>query len=444
MSEEGSDLSTHVHVRFDFSPPPSAVYRLVVVEGPDRGKDLLLDGSEASSALVGTGPACALKLTDRSVSRRHAALQIQGMKLRISDLDSKNGIFVDGVGVYDGWLRGGETIRLGGTTLSIACEDQDTVVSLPTETAFGPLLGSSTEMRRLYPLLHRLAGSDVPVIIEGDTGTGKEVLAEALHALGPRAAQPFVVFDCTTVPPNLLESELFGHERGAFTGASERRTGLMELAHQGTLFIDEIGDLDRELQPKLLRAIERSEFRRVGSNRVTRVDVRILAATRRDLDREVSEGRFRDDLFHRLSVGRVELPPLRRRRGDVTFLAIHFGQQLGHASAIPRDLLLRWESMHWSGNVRELRNAVARYIALGELGESAETRSSAQGSPFDQILALDIPLSESRRRVLDEFEQRYVERVLLRFSGNVSRAARAAGVGRRYLHKLIAKDRDEG
>src|SRR5262245_60431404 len=188
-------------------------------------------------------------------------------------------------------------------------------------------------------------------------------MAEALHEQGPRASQPFVVFDCTAVPPNLVESELFGHERGAFTGAVTQRKGVFEQAHGGTLLIDEIGDLDLPLQPKLLRAIERGEIRRVGADRWIRVDVRVLAATRRDLAREVQAGRFRDDLFHRLAVGRIELPPLRHRRGDVPLLARQVWRELGgDARLLPAEILLKWEDYEWPGNVRELRNAVARQL----------------------------------------------------------------------------------
>lgn len=179
--------------------------------------------------------------------------------------------------------------------------------------SFGRLLGGSPAMRRLYPLCERLAGSTVPIVIEGETGTGKEQLAEALHEQSSRADKPFVILDCTTIAPNLIESELLGHEKGAFTGAMRTREGVFERANGGTLLIDEIGDLPLELQPKLLRAIERGVITRVGGSKPVVVDVRLLAATRRDLDREVQLGRFRDDLFHRIAVARVELPPLRER-----------------------------------------------------------------------------------------------------------------------------------
>lgn len=308
-------------------------------------------------------------------------------------------------------------------------------------------------MRRLYPLCARLASSNVPVILEGETGTGKEVLAESLHERGPRASGPFIVFDCTAVPASLVESELFGHERGAFTGAVTSRKGVFEQARGGTLLIDEIGDLDLALQPKLLRAIERGEIRRVGGDAWLSVDARVLAATRRDLDREVEAGRFRDDLFHRLAVGRVELPPLRERAGDVAVLARSFWQDLG---GDPRELLpetlARWAAYAWPGNVRELRNAVARRLALGDLADldakggrrtpeptvtSAPTRSLDAVDAVERVL--DQPFIRARDTLMEEFEQRYVERLLAAHGGDVARAAAASGIGRRYFQKIKAR-----
>jgi DNA-binding NtrC family response regulator len=295
-------------------------------------------------------------------------------------------------------------------------------------------------MRRLYPLMQRLAAAAIPAVIEGETGTGKELLAESLHAGGPRAGQPFVVFDCTAVPPNLLESELFGHKKGAFTGATENRTGLFEYANGGTLLIDEIGELDVALQSKLLRAIERREIRQVGSNQSVRVDVRVLAATRRDLDREVAAGRFRDDLFHRLAVGRIELPPLRRRRGDVPLLVAYFCAELEiDPRTIPSTVLARWDDHSWPGNVRELHNAVARFVALGELGHAPAPNLSPDADVVDQILALGLPYVEARDRMVEEFTRRYLQSALDRSQGNVTNAAAASGVGRRYFQVLRSK-----
>jgi DNA-binding NtrC family response regulator len=296
-------------------------------------------------------------------------------------------------------------------------------------------------MRRLYPLCERLAAAVVPVIIEGETGTGKEVLAESLHTQGPRARAPFVVFDCTAVPPNLVESELFGHERGAFTGAVSMRKGVFERAHGGTLLIDEIGDLDIALQPKLLRALERGEVRRVGGDTPIAFDVRIIAATRRDLDHAVQAGLFRDDLFHRLAVGRIELPPLRDRHGDVAVLARYFSRKLGALEgALRGELIRRWEQDAWPGNVRELRNAVARQIALGDLAHlETSSKPPARGEIIDRVLAMELPIGEARERVVDEFERRYVAHMLDKNQGVVSHAAKASGVARRHFQRIRAR-----
>jgi DNA-binding NtrC family response regulator len=296
-------------------------------------------------------------------------------------------------------------------------------------------------------MLARLASSNVPVLIEGETGTGKEVVAQALHEQGPRSAGPYVVFDCTTVTPNLIESELFGHERGAFTGATAQRRGVFEQASGGTLFVDEIGDLPLDLQPKLLRVLERSELRRVGGDRVIRCDTRVIAATRRDIDRLVQQGSFRDDLFHRLAVGRVELPTLRRRRGDVPLLIEHFCNELGgDPRALPAALLSEWVHREWPGNVRELRNAVARHLAVGDLSRTldesdAEELDGPAASEFSPVLEQRLPFPDARQAVVDAFQRRYLQYMLDANHGNVPKAAHASGIALRYFQLLRARSR---
>ena len=444
MNEEipGDDGTTIARPRVRTTKMPSAPFVLLVVDGPDQGKRFEIDGANPTPVLIGSGPACDVRLTDRSVSRRHAAVDPRGESLALRDLSSRNGTRVNGVEVQAATLHGEETLYLGETILSVTRGKRARPPDIPPEMNFGDVVGGSLEMRRLYPLCARLAQSNIPVVIEGETGVGKEVLAEALHRRGCRAEQPFVVFDCTATPPNLMESTLFGHKRGAFTGAVGGLKGLFELAHRGTLFVDEIGDLELNLQAKLLRAIERSEFRPVGSEQMVRVDVRILAATRRDLDREVQAGRFRDDLFHRLAVARVELPPLRDRQGDIPVLVQHFCEQMGEDPAkIPPATISRWEDAPWPGNVRELRNAVARYLALGDLEGLQSAGSGAEGTAdvMARVLAAGLPLSEAREHVVLEFERRYVAHTLSLTGGNVTRAAEAAGVGRRYFQALKAK-----
>jgi DNA-binding NtrC family response regulator len=452
----------------------TTAFRVTIVEGPDAGRSFTLDGALPSPMLIGQSPSCEVRLGDRHASRRHAAIDLAGARVHLVDLGSTNGTLVNGVSVIDAYLQGGETIRVGETALRVERERERAVVPLSTAGSFGRVIGASPEMRRLYPLCEKLAASNIPLVIEGETGTGKELLAEAIHEEGPRAAGPFIVFDCTAVPPGLVESELFGHEKGAFTGAVATRKGVFELAHGGTLLIDEIGDLDPTLQPKLLRAVERAEARRVGGDRPIRVDVRLLCATRRNLDHEVQAGRFRDDLFHRLAVTRIELPPLRRRRGDVAVLARAIARQLGGGQdALPERVLLRWEDYAWPGNVRELRNAVARFLALGdsEFGQdraathgvasgaasstasgaaSANARDRAQAEPsgangasgsgaLEKVLSMGLPFRVARGRVLQEFERGYLERVLAEHGGNILRAAAASGIARRHLQRVRAR-----
>lgn len=439
-------------------------FALVVAEGPDVGQRFVIERDHPSRVLVGQSPSCDLKLSDRAVSRRHLGCEIAGERLRVTDLESKNGTLVNGIALGQAFLRGGERLELGGTAILVEAVEEVRAAQLPMATRFERTVGASAAMRKLYPLVKRLAQSDVAVIIEGETGTGKEVLAESIHEASPRASGPFVVFDCTAVPPNLVESALFGHERGAFTGATETRRGVFEEAHKGTLLIDEIGDLDIELQAKLLRALERSEVRRIGGSRWIKVDVRILAATRRNLDEEVQEGRFRDDLFYRLAVTRVELPPLRERKGDVGVLARHFWKRIADpGTPIPDGFITRLESYSWPGNIRELQNAVARRVALGDLaaddiqlldgGEGSSTPDDAAASPqadpqggddaIERILELNLPLPRARQRVVAEFERRYVERVLQLHGGNVAKAAEASGIARRYFRLLRAKLREQ-
>ncbi len=457
MNNEFADLeNSHTEVRPSAQASSShGAFRLLVTEGRDVGLSLTFDDDEPSPILIGQSPACALRLSDPQVSRRHAELEITGDYLRISDLDSTNGTFSCGLQIREALLRGGELLQLGSTVLRVERRMVSSVSESALKTRFGPVIGSSRPMQRLYPLIERLAATDVPLVIEGETGTGKEALTEAIHEASPRAAQPFVVFDCTTVPTHLMESELFGHERGSFTGAVSSRKGVFEQAHRGTLLIDEIGDLDISLQPKLLRAIERSEIRRVGSERFVRVNVRVIAATRRNLDQMVQKGQFRDDLFYRLAVGRIELPPLRRRIGDIAVLVRHFWKELGgDENAIPQEVLHRWLDAPWPGNIRQLRNAVARELALGELATSsacdgsdandysAETISAAasesQNIPdyISEVIAQKLPLPVARLRVVREFEQRYIARVLEEHGGNVMRAAKASGIARRYFQIL--------
>jgi two-component system response regulator HydG len=429
-------------------PTQVAAFSLAVVDGPDRGLTVKLDGESSPRTYVGKSPACQIRLSDPKVSRRHATFDVAADTLRLIDHGSTNGTMVNGLTVNDVVLRGGELVQLGDTRLQVTRLPSLTVASV-VASSFARTLGASPQMRRLYPLCERLAASNVAVLIEGETGTGKEVLAESLHEKSARAEKPFVVFDCTAVPPDLMEAALFGHERGAFTGAVSAQKGLFELADGGTLFIDEIGELGPALQPKLLRALDRSEVRRIGGTEWIKTDVRLVAATRRDLEKEIQAGRFRDDLFYRLAVARVELPPLRQRQGDIALLAASFWKQLGpHAGAIPHDLVLRFENYAWPGNVRELRNAVAKRLALGDLepeplpGAPAGMHTQpvvAGDDVLNRVLALNLPLSQARDMVVEDFERRYLQKMMAAHEGDATKAAAAAGVARRYFQLLRSR-----
>jgi DNA-binding NtrC family response regulator len=445
------ELSTYAHAT-SAAAPADEPRRAVVIEGPDAGRVFDLDPNAPGRILVGTSVVCGIRLTDPTVSRRHAALEPAGRRYRITDLGSTNGTFVDGVSVLDAFVRGGEVVRCGSTALQIESgSGEAAATTLPSAIRFGRVHGASVAMRRIYPLCEQLAATRIPVLIEGETGTGKELVAEAIYETGG-AVGPFVVFDCTTVSPALMESELFGHERGSFTGADTARKGIFEEAHGGTLLIDEIGDLELPLQAKLLRVLDRGEVRRIGNNHPVSVDVRVLAATRRDLDRAILAGQFRDDLYHRLAVARIEVPPLRQRHGDVSLLARQFAREFG-LKEIPPATLARFEEHSWPGNVRELRNAVARFAALGagslsmlgEEGFRTSPTSTRQGARppdpggFADLFAL--PFAVARKKAQDEFDREYIERVLQQHGGSVTQAARASGVALRYFRLVKARAR---
>lgn len=423
----------------DGQPTPS--FRLVCVEGPDKGKVFALPAAAAARALVGQSTACTIRLADPRVSRRHAAFEVQGASLRVNDLGSRNGTYANEVAIVEAFLWGGEVLRLGGTTFRVELGDEVVATKLSDAKRFGRLVGESVQMRRLYPFFEQLATSTLPVLIEGETGTGKELLAESLHEASPRASGPFVVFDAAQVAADQIEATLFG---------DATRAGIFELADRGTLLLDEVGELDAQVQRKLLRVLERGEVQRIGSPAARRVDVRVLASTRLDLDDLVQDRAFREDLYYRLVVSRVELPPLRRREGDVAALARHFWTELGGVGAPADTLLARLARESWPGNVRELRNRIARLVAFGDredasldvtAGKTSETPASTTGDTglFERVLAKDLPLARARELVVSEFERAYVDRVLAANGGSVAKAAAASGLARRYFQLLRAK-----
>jgi transcriptional regulator with PAS, ATPase and Fis domain len=373
----------------------------------------------------------------------HCELTVSASAVTLRDLDSTNGTWIDDVRVHEVEVPVGTVIRVGRSAFRIEAGEGSSVMALSEASEFGELVGSSLEMRSVYAVLERAAPTDTTLLLQGETGTGKDVAARSVHRASRRAAGPFVPLDCGAIPENLIESELFGHVRGAFTGAVATRIGSFEEANGGTLFLDEIGEMPLAMQPKLLRAIESRTVRKVGAPTATPVDVRIIAATNRSLARCVNEGTFREDLYYRLAVVEVNLPPLRARREDIPLLARKFLEQLAPGSAPPLgdDFLEMLKRRAWPGNVRELRNFLERSVTLGQLPSRGGVAAAPGALPpgIERVVPLHLPLKEAREAWMQAFESIYVRSMLDRTKGNLSRAAELAGVSRRFLQRLIAR-----
>ncbi|APR85781.1 Response regulator of zinc sigma-54-dependent two-component system [Minicystis rosea] len=408
------------------------------MEGPGAGARIRAASSEVA---IGTAPANDLVLADQTVSRHHCSISATPQGFLLRDLGSSNGTWVGNVRLREGYVESGSRVRVGRTTLRIDREDEDICEALSADDRFGSLLGSSSAMRRIFAALPRVAQSESTVLLEGETGTGKGVLASAIHGASARTSGPLVVLDCTAIPPTLVESELFGHVKGAFTGAASDRAGAFEQAKGGTIFIDEIGELPLDMQPKLLRALEERSVKRVGGNQRINIDARVIAATNRDLRTEVNRGSFRADLYYRLNVVRIHVPPLRDRTGDIEQLAKYFYAELVPDRPMPRDLLDMFRRQTWPGNVRELRAAVERAVlfddpALLALG-SDENRSddNAPTEAFDP----DVPFRMAKQRAADRWERGWVRELMSRAKGNLSEASRMARMDRSHLRTLLRK-----
>ena len=421
---------------------PLVPIRTLVVEvlaGPDQG---LRVETEQELLTVGSAPGNDLKLTDETVSRFHLELARQDTGVRVTDLGSSNGTTCERVQIEHGIVAPGAELSLGRSRIRVL-DGAGGAVELLAESELDDLRGETPAMRRLMAQVATVAKSLVPVLIIGESGTGKELIARALHRHSDRRDGPFITLDCSAQVETLVGSELFGHERGAFTGADRQRKGAFEQAHGGILFFDEIGELPPGLQPQLLGALERRRIKRLGGSAEIAVDVRVVAATNRDLRAEVNSGAFRLDLYYRLAVVVLRLPALRERLNDLPLLVAHFLQECGHAGKredIVPDAQLRRLSMHsWPGNVRELRNWVEATLAMGESPELSNDTTRSEPPPAGATPELALPYKDARRRVLDEFEGRYLKHVLESARGNVASAARHAGMDRTYLIKLLQR-----
>ena len=423
--------------------PKVAAALLRVVDGPDRGLEIDLP---PVGVVLGTERSCDVVLTDEFVSRRHCSVSPAAGGFQITDLGSRNGTRIDGVSVSKVVAPPGVAIRLGKTLVQLLPADEVLDIPPSDKDRFGGLYGGSQAMRSVFAVLERASKSSAPVLFLGESGTGKELMARGVHDSSPRKDGPFVVFDCGASTETLIESDLFGHTKGAFTGAASDRQGAFAAAHGGTLFLDEIGDLPIALQPKLLRMLEAGEVQRLGSNKSERFDVRIVAATHRDVFAEVSRGGFRGDLYYRLAVVEVHVPPLRQRPDDLPALIAMFLERAGAPQLVDQirgPALERLQRYHWPGNVRELRNVITRAVALAGPDDDFQSlpfllRPTA-AAPEAQTVRADRPFHEAKDEVVARFERAYLTDLVARAGGNLSQAARTAGLERKFLYKLLER-----
>jgi DNA-binding NtrC family response regulator len=431
--------------------PAARSCRIRVLYGPGLDTGAAGAGAEVTvppaGVVVGADPSADVLLADPSVSRKHCSVRPTPHGFEVADLGSRNGTYLDNISVTRATVPVGAVIRVGSTLLQLVPAEEPIVIGPSDRTSFGAMFGCSLAMRHIYALLERASGAAAPVLLIGESGTGKELTARAVHEHSPRREGPFVVFDCGAASESLIASDLFGHVKGAFTGAQGDRAGAFERAHGGTLFLDEIGDLPLALQPKLLRLLEAGEAMPLGGKKHEKFDVRIVAATHRDLAVEVSRGAFRGDLYYRLAVVEVHLPPLRQRLEDIEDLARAFLAREGVVETSLRSPNLdRLLAYGWPGNVRELRNVISRAVALATPGSrfaqmpvllaaAGAQREGASGP----VTTADRPYHDAKADLLSRFERDYLRDLLSRSGNNISQAARQAGVGRKLLYTMLSR-----
>ena len=446
MSEKWNDDDANTSV---VPPPPSASRgaKVVVLEGTNRGATLVITRSRHT---IGRHATNDLVLDDSAVSLVHLEIErAAGNRITVRDAGSTNGTWFGANRIVEVQLSPGAVVRVGSSLLRVEEHERTSPAEASGLNRFEGLVGASLEMRELFAVLERIAPKNLSVLVEGETGTGKEEVARAIHARSTRSQAPFVVLDAAAIPPTLAESTLFGHERGAFTGADARHVGAFERANGGTILLDEVGELPMPLQPKLLRVLERREVERVGGREAIPVNVRVIAATHRDLRREVEAGRFRDDLYFRLAQVRLAVPALRARPGDIPLLAEAFLNGCAEPGALPATLdseaLTELVSRPWPGNVRELKNVMMRSSALCEGGVITKSDIGTGGFGFQGAQqegdAFDIAgsFADAKARAIDRFERIYLEALMRRSRGNLSTASRDSGIARNHLRDLLRK-----
>lgn len=402
------------------------------------------DASGARSAVIteqaiaGSAAHVSLVIHDAAVSRIHAELKMRPDGLWIEDVGSRNGTFINGLKITNARAPQSGQVTLGGVVITVTYDTPPQAVAQWPHERFGPLLGRSAIMRTLFHTLSRFAAKDATVLIQGETGTGKEMVARAIHEASPRAGNKFVVFDCGRATESLNEDALFGHNRGAFTGAAAPQAGAIEEADGGTVFLDEIGELSPSLQTQLLRAVDGRMVRRIGSTEYKYVNVRFLAATHRNLRRMVNDGAFREDLYFRLAVLPVMIPPLRERPEDIPLLLQHLLGSHDGAALPPAELRLVM-ARPWLGNVRELRNFAERVQVLGDVAQALELTGPDEWRGLLPPVSIDRPYKEIRDEWLAYIEREYLRQMLAKHGGNVTATATAAGLDRSHVHELLRK-----
>jgi two-component system nitrogen regulation response regulator GlnG len=419
-----------------------------VIEGPDLGLAFPLT---EEPVVLGKSRQADVVLTDRAVSKRHLELRLEGGSVRLKDLDSTNGTFIGKTKVIESLVPPGSVVTLGRTRLHLKTEDAPLMLTPSTKDRFGEMVGSSVAMRQLFAVLERVAPRDISLLVDGETGTGKELVARAIHSHSGRSQGPLVVLDCSAVAPELVESQLFGHRRGAFTGAMQDRPGVFESAKGGTLFLDELDSLPRDLQPKLLRVIESRQVVRLGEFEPRSIDVRIVAACGKSPEEAVARDELRRDLYFRLAVVRVTLPRLRDRLDDLPLLTEALLERIGHNSVVVEDgaALERLRRHPWLGNVRELRNVLERGLLLAPPGATSLEQLPLRLNPVMQAEAAPaaptfdprLPYKEAKAQAVEHFEREYLRAALARNGANLSRTSRDVGLTRHHLRKLLRAHR---